>query len=687
MKRFLLGSKIIVLLIVLSLAACGGSTFLERDQAHSLTDDDFLIQEFPAGNLVETTVRFQPETENVTQLVEMPEPPTYKQEWRQVNRAVQSERFYQGHDGYEEEEILPLQEAGHFDLLIVLDDSSSMLPYQELLQARFQELLSRISNTNWQIAVVTTTSSCLRETSDGQKILSRRDYRRDPQQAQRRFEELMRAGDAGNTFERGILMASRGLVGDCGDPARKWARDSSQKAVLIITDEKNCGSASNEGCQGQEYATADYFLRRAPEDTRVYGLFLFEDNVFECPQSGGYEDMYPTEYMRLVDRTGGFAEEVCQSDYSRVMTQISAHVSNFIKRVFTLKYPPISSSIQLSLGGEPVNEGYRLQGRELYLDFPFEDPDSLLVVQYRHNPVPLKDQFSLAGKVDPATLKVKVNDQVWEAERYRMDPSGTKLRFADLPPPSATIDIYYKRDGELKRSFQTEFPEDLFDFQVRVDGEVEHDYQWDATDQLLRFTPPPADGAAIAAVYSRVSDIDLDFEITGIDSRRIADYWFEDAETGKRFPLDSVLDGNRVEYSLKHYEPGRKLKAVYQLLPEERSDLVTWLLPELVVEDSIQVAVDGSQTSCGDDYQIDGRKLSFHCASAYRQGLRLSFKHFENYRRTFVIDPDGRTIGPWQVWVNGKVVDDFEREDGRLILTADQVRPGGRVKVKALLDR
>ena len=51
--------------------------------------------------------------------------------------------------------------------------------------------------------------------------------------------------------------------------------------------------------------TADYFFEQAPDRARVYGLF-FNQLSAVCP-FWGWKD--PVEYWRLVERTGGGAED------------------------------------------------------------------------------------------------------------------------------------------------------------------------------------------------------------------------------------------------------------------------------------------------------------------------------------------------------------------------------------------
>lgn len=209
------------------------------------------------------------------------------------------------------------------DFLFVIDDSS---PSMEIIVERiFKDIpsfLSSLNGFNWKIAAVTTSSSCLQKTSSSKKAITRSDYLENSSKAIEMLSELVSAKD-GNPMEKGILMATEGLIGDCGDKNMDWKRKDSKTLAFIISDEKNCGSSEYEGCDYEEYGKAEYFINNAPEDSKVFGFFLLEDNAEVCPDSGHYKNQYPIEYTRLVEHTGGVFEEICQQSYQQSLQKIS----------------------------------------------------------------------------------------------------------------------------------------------------------------------------------------------------------------------------------------------------------------------------------------------------------------------------------------------------------------------------
>ncbi|RYD60174.1 MAG: VWA domain-containing protein, partial [Verrucomicrobiaceae bacterium] len=208
-----------------------------------------------------------------------------------------TDSFTQGHSGVAAVQSFSVSEAGIFDLLIVIDNSSSMGPYQNRLSRTLPDILKHIQNTNWRIGVVTTSTACLRKTDLGQAYITRQDFDRNSAQADADFQKLIKVGETGNPVERGILMATHAMQEtgcDAGNVA--WLRPDSQRAVLLLTDENNCGSAPNEGCAGQPHEKAEYFFDRVGKKVVFNAMVLTQEppsssldpNYRECENSGGY---------------------------------------------------------------------------------------------------------------------------------------------------------------------------------------------------------------------------------------------------------------------------------------------------------------------------------------------------------------------------------------------------------------
>ncbi|RZA17971.1 MAG: hypothetical protein EOP10_21815, partial [Proteobacteria bacterium] len=326
-----------------------------------------ITKSFSSGKTIPVDLTISSGFENITQGFTLQQDPRQQEQYNQVERTIYTDNYTQGHKGIAAAQSFSVAEAGIFDLLLVIDNSSSMGPYQSRLSKTLPDILRHIQNTNWRIAVVSSSSSCLRKTDAGLSYISRKDFDRDSVGADADFQKLIKVGETGNPVERGILMATQAMQEtgcDTGNVA--WLRPDSQRAVLLLTDENNCGSAANEGCAGLPYEKAEYFFDRVGKNVTFNAMLLTQeppsasadpnDPNHDCENSGGYgEAPNPAEYVRIVTETGGRFADLCRSNYSTVLNQISEDVGKKINAQFELQYPADLSSLDLKIDGKKVN--------------------------------------------------------------------------------------------------------------------------------------------------------------------------------------------------------------------------------------------------------------------------------------------------------------------------------------------
>jgi hypothetical protein len=248
------------------------------------------------------------------------------------------------------------------DLLVVIDNSSSMEEYQARMSNTLGSVISGFQDSDWQIAVVTTDSSCLR----GGRPITKSEYIASVSEVESRFRTAITPGGGGAVVERGIYFATEGLKGHCGNPNNKWTRAGAQQAALVITDEPNCGGSINEGCPGQPGEKADYFVQNTAAGTKFFGLLFDQENP-QCP----YLDMpLPQEYWSLVDKTGGMWGDICASNYDSFLMRMSNELrgTGSGSQSVTLSHDPVPGQLIVKLNGTelPASE-YELTGRVIRL--------------------------------------------------------------------------------------------------------------------------------------------------------------------------------------------------------------------------------------------------------------------------------------------------------------------------------
>ena len=242
------------------------------------------------------------------------------------------------------------KERDKLDILLVIDDSGSMYQQHQTLSARLKDLLSAVSDTDWQIAITTTNPlSCLLTVIDkhtpNYKGIFTESINLNNLHASHKDLRLYDRQYA----EQAVYGAIRGLRGDCIEarsysndaqnateslhgfnsicrPKKTWVRDGSMLAVLLITDEDHqCNH--HHGCHITDFY---FYLKsiRTPHATgRVYGLL--NENLNKT-----FLNWKDADGESLFD----YHDSVHSSNYTKILTEISQNISAALKNNFTLEH-------------------------------------------------------------------------------------------------------------------------------------------------------------------------------------------------------------------------------------------------------------------------------------------------------------------------------------------------------------
>lgn len=197
------------------------------------------------------------------------------------------------------------------DILVVVDNSSSMVGYQERIADAIPAFLAQLIDVDWQIAVVTTDNSCLRA-----KVV------RDDANALVALQNAILAGTNGRSIERGVFFSVQGLKGYCATSEQPWRRENASPSVVLFSDEENCGSTSNEDCIGQPGESIEYFIDNTPPGTRFSALIY--DQYDKACTFQAWKD--PLQYRELITRTSGERGLICNVDYRDFFTRLADNI-------------------------------------------------------------------------------------------------------------------------------------------------------------------------------------------------------------------------------------------------------------------------------------------------------------------------------------------------------------------------
>ena len=238
-------------------------------------------------------------------------------------------------------------QRGVLDILLVIDNSGSMRSVQEKLQSNLPDLLTHISNSDWQIAVTgTKLGDCL----------SARITKETPDFEQR-YRELVNVGYTGNG-EFHFSKAIDGLKGECSSGKVSWLRKSSSIAVVIITDQHNECYGYQDGDDSGALPETGLLCKssdlkallaevRPKGNAQVYGLLPdmdVQENWWErfIAQDPGVVDIFKA-YGSVTD-----------SSYDSTLQDISKHVFDTLEDVFILSYVP-AGDVAVKVNGNDVD--------------------------------------------------------------------------------------------------------------------------------------------------------------------------------------------------------------------------------------------------------------------------------------------------------------------------------------------
>ncbi|MEY4632376.1 MAG: hypothetical protein RIQ81_2496 [Pseudomonadota bacterium] len=614
----------------------------------------------------DVAVQIRPAFGEVEENLTMQVKPESRAEFRQLVRNNVVDSFTQGHDGAVRTETFAVSRAGLLDILVVVDNSTSMEEEQANLSQKLGALTSAIDDTNWQLGVINMSSPCLRLS----RVIRRNDVDRDAA-----FREAASVGMNNNVVEKGYPMAIRALKGECLGSSNPWIRPGSTVAVLVVSDEDNCGSNNgSRSCAfdyGKNATEMVEFLRtiRPSDRAKLYGIHWIP-NDRSCSTALGEA----WKYQEGVAATGGIAGSICEADYSTTLRRISQDVRRSVSKEFSLAEAPDMRVLQVAVDGESLSAGYTISGHTLKLD-QANDGRTTLVVTYSSGGVPRFDSVPLTKMPDEDTVQVTVNGVLLPESDWSFDPATKTLRFSSQPPERAAIQLRYKEKVTWKTSFSLGRT-DIVPATVKVDvnGTGAADYSLSADGSTIQFPAPPAEGARISVSYRVRGDYTTSYPVSLSSPAKIDSVRASDVDTGENIPV--AFAGDAVVFERDSVTPFRKVLVIFDYGEEDSQQ--TWELADYPEDGTFTMTAD-PPGACTSDVSVTGKTLSFKCNPGDRATLSISYRAITARRSTFDLSEElGREdsrvrLKKLQVTVDGKETKDFELARGRLVLGAGVV--------------
>ncbi|MBP9707224.1 MAG: VWA domain-containing protein [Oligoflexales bacterium] len=391
------------------------------------------------------------------------------------------------------------------DILVVVDNSGSMEEEQANLAPKLSALLEHIKSIDWQINVIATDNACPK-----QSYLPL-NSEMDPEDVEKKFEEAVSLGTGGDHNERGILMAVSNLLGikagKCSQAPMPWLREKSKIAIIFVTDE-------NEADVNEDFvANKDLLLaafkelnRKVNSEAKAYGLLNLGAGSKKC----AYESQQSVLYQEAVFATGGFFGNICASDYSTVLGEISQDVSYLTSLRIQLSGEPVYSSMSVSLvdstslpasgstlgGGGGLFLDWLIIGDMLVLAKPLE-PGSLITIKYKTSQARF---IKLDQKVEEnVEFQVFFDNKEVNSGAYRFLSQDNGLFFKDDLPLGVKIVIKITRPSELIEHF--DFPKVNGSIECFDEQNQKLNHVYSAYTGKISFEKTLAEGATAYCLY------------------------------------------------------------------------------------------------------------------------------------------------------------------------------------------
>lgn len=285
-----------------------------------------------------------------------------------------TENSIHAHEGLD---IFQQSPADLVDVLLIVDDSCSMEPYQQELSGHFEAFRGYLdqAEVHWHIGVTTT---------DAPEHLGQlQDFIRwDEEDSSARFAEAVQVGIEGSGIEMGLEAAQLTLERDTSG----FVRPEASFSAIFVSDEEDASP----------HAVSDYIrtfeaLKGLRERDAVSASAIVTLDEASC---GNEWSTRGDRYVHAAEFTEGVVGDVCSDDFEPILVELGFSASRLLD-TFELSELPNPPTLELELDGEavPCTEGrwrYELLDQEsgsqpavVFERSAMPAPEQEIVVRYR----------------------------------------------------------------------------------------------------------------------------------------------------------------------------------------------------------------------------------------------------------------------------------------------------------------
>jgi hypothetical protein len=254
----------------------------------------------------------------------------------------------QGFTAFDNVDVWRQNPPDEVDILLVVDDSCSMEPYQQRLGSNFTQFISWFieADVDYKIGVVTTDVI----TPGVAGRLRGPVITRDTANADAVFSEIVNVGIAGAGYETG-LEAARIALEQAGD----FIREEASLSVIFVSDEQDSSPAGVN-----EYIN-EFFAYKGFRNRDVFNASaLVVSDLAPCNEQQKLQSTIGTRYMDVAQQTRGIVGNLCaaQQDFESIVFELSL-ASTRLRNTYFLSGEPDLKTLQVSVDDAvvPCEEG------------------------------------------------------------------------------------------------------------------------------------------------------------------------------------------------------------------------------------------------------------------------------------------------------------------------------------------
>lgn len=253
-------------------------------------------------------------------------------------------------------------EAGKVDVLLAVDNSCSMAPYQEELASNFDEFLTFFieGNVEYQIGVVTTsvaepepvaqngcTQADVNAIPSAGELVGGTWITPETPNAADAFGQAVRVGICGSGYEMGIESAYRAVTEPLASQVNAgFIRDDAYLSIIFVSDEQDASPLPVN-----QYINAFEQVKGQRNRDIFNASALVVADPADCGANSG--SSAGTRYLDVAAQTGGVIGDICADDFASIVTELSL-ASSRLEDTFYLEETPDASTLIVGVNSEEV---------------------------------------------------------------------------------------------------------------------------------------------------------------------------------------------------------------------------------------------------------------------------------------------------------------------------------------------